>query len=45
MHVSDGSRSEGTWEGVAGGEGGGFKPSRFLGICLTPISCHDTLAN
>ena len=21
MHVSDGSRSEGTWEGVGGGEG------------------------
>lgn len=45
MHVSDGSRSEGTWEGVGGGEGGGFKHSRFLGICLTPISCNDTLAN
>ena len=23
MHVSDGSRSEGTWEGVGGGGGGG----------------------
>ena len=44
MHVSDGSRSEGTWEGVGGG-GRGLQTFEFLGICLTPISCNDTLAN